>query len=286
MYFDKNFNSNFAYYFTGLIEGDGTIITPKTERSIKGKLNYPSIQLTFNLKDFPLALLIQKELGFGTISRQKGVNACRLTINNTQGVFTLVFLLNGKMRTSKIYDLWRLIDWLNFKFPASTTIDKKSLDLGCIDQNAWLSGFIDSDGHFSIRATKTNKTLKVECKFVIVQSRVDHNKNDKIAILESIASFLCTTVKKTRENKPKPEYSVRTVNLLGNLKLKNYLDKFPLFSSKYLDYMDWLKVLEFFIKKEKLRDFFEKVIFVKSGINSQRKLFNWDHLKNFYSLEK
>jgi hypothetical protein len=30
-------------------------VVPNTERSIKGRLNYPSVQITFHLKDFPLA---------------------------------------------------------------------------------------------------------------------------------------------------------------------------------------------------------------------------------------
>lgn len=34
--------SLFSYYLTGLIEGDGTIVTPTTLRSPKGKLNYPA----------------------------------------------------------------------------------------------------------------------------------------------------------------------------------------------------------------------------------------------------
>lgn len=33
-------NLPFASYLTGLIEGDGTIVVPKTERSLKGVLNY------------------------------------------------------------------------------------------------------------------------------------------------------------------------------------------------------------------------------------------------------
>lgn len=53
----------------------GTIHVPKTERSDKGNLNYPSIQIVFHLKDLPLALLIQKEIGHGSIHRKKGVNA-------------------------------------------------------------------------------------------------------------------------------------------------------------------------------------------------------------------
>jgi LAGLIDADG DNA endonuclease family protein len=99
----------FAYYLSGLIEGDGTIIVPKTERT-KGRLNYPSIQIVFNLKDLPLALVIQKELKHGSLSRKKGVNAYVLTINNKEGILLLINLINGKMKTPKIYSLYKLID--------------------------------------------------------------------------------------------------------------------------------------------------------------------------------
>lgn len=75
-------NSKFAHYISGIIEGDGTIHIPKSERSHKGSLNYPSIQIVFHLKDLPLALLIQKELGHGSISRKKGLNAYIYTVNN------------------------------------------------------------------------------------------------------------------------------------------------------------------------------------------------------------
>ena len=66
------------------LEGDGTIIVPAqaTERSQKGKLNYPSIQIVFQLKDLPLALVIQKELDLGSLHRKKGVNAYILSINS------------------------------------------------------------------------------------------------------------------------------------------------------------------------------------------------------------
>ena len=65
-----------------LAGGDGTIVVPTTLRSPKGKLNYPSIQIVFQLKDLPLALVIQKELDLGSLHRKKGVNAYILSINS------------------------------------------------------------------------------------------------------------------------------------------------------------------------------------------------------------
>jgi hypothetical protein len=43
-------------------------------------------------------------------------------------------------------------------------------------------------------------------------------------------------------------FTVRTVNLKSNDILIKYLDSFPLFSKKYLDYKDWLKALEIYKK--------------------------------------
>lgn len=55
---DNSNSFKFSSYLAGLIEGDGTILTPKTLRSDKGRLNYASVQIVFHLKDLPLALLI------------------------------------------------------------------------------------------------------------------------------------------------------------------------------------------------------------------------------------
>jgi len=71
----SSINSPFAHYITGLIEGHGTIIVPKMDRSTKNILNFPSIQICFDSRDLPLAIFIQKELGFGSLQKIKGVNA-------------------------------------------------------------------------------------------------------------------------------------------------------------------------------------------------------------------
>jgi LAGLIDADG endonuclease len=233
----SNYN-NFGSYISGLIEGDGTIFVPETERSPKGNLNYPCISIVFNLRDFPLAQLIQKELGTVSLSRVKGVNAYLLQIKSLEGNLKLVNLLNGNMRTSKMYRLYDLINWLNNK-NSDLNIMKLPLDSSHINSNAWLSGFIEADGHFRVRTTTISKYPRVECKFELSQIQMDQNGHNKFNFLEMIANFLLCSVKAIRVNKPNPQYKLRTTSLNGNLILENYLNTFPLFGSKYLDYKDW-----------------------------------------------
>jgi hypothetical protein len=130
----NDFNTKFSAYLAGLIEGDGSIIVPKIERSIKGKLYYPSIQIAFHLRDFPLAQILQQRLGHGSLAKKKGVNAYILTINNFEGVILVVNIINGYMRTPKICALYKLIDWLNKKL--NLNIEKLDCDKSSIDSNS------------------------------------------------------------------------------------------------------------------------------------------------------
>ena len=65
------------------------------------------------MKDLPLALIIQRELGHDSLSKKKGANAYILTVNNSEGLILLINLLNGNMKTNKIEVLHKLIDWYN-----------------------------------------------------------------------------------------------------------------------------------------------------------------------------
>lgn len=282
--------SNFSHYLAGLIEGDGTIVVPKTERSNKGKINYPSIQIVFNLKDLPLALLIQQNLGHGSLIRKKGVNAYVLTITNLEGIILIVNLINGKLRTPKIHSLWNLIDWLNNK-NINFNIIKKSLNNNSLLDNSWLSGFIEAEGHFSIRNTNIIKSgytkSKVECKLELSQRQNDHRGNNNLFFLEEIAKILITSVKSIRMNTLQPQYRVRTTSLIGNIVLEKYLTAYPLFGSKYLDYIDWLKVLNIFKNGDhKNKSGIDKLNNIKINMNDNRTIFIWNHLKNFYKLDE
>ena len=60
-------NNYLGNYLAGLIEGDGSIIVPKTIRNQKGKLLYPVVKITFVKKDSPLALKIKEVIKGGQI---------------------------------------------------------------------------------------------------------------------------------------------------------------------------------------------------------------------------
>jgi len=276
----------FGYYLAGLIEGGtNSILVPTSERSKKGQLNYPSISMQFNLKDLSLVLLLQKELKGGSILRKKGVNAYIFTINNIEGLILVVHLINGKLRTPKIYAFKNLIDWLNNK---KLKLNLKSLELdnSPLMSNSWLSGFIEADGHFSVRTSMGSRNPKLECKFELSQRQNDHNDRNNLYFLENIAMLLLTVVKSIRVESINPQYRIRTTSLKGNITLEKYLNTYPLFGTKYLDYKDWLEVLKFFKLGEHVNKLaIEKIISIKSNMNDKRTVFTWDHLQSFYNLD-
>lgn len=279
-----NFHPEFCFYLVGLIEGDGTIIVPKTERSLKGKINYPSIQIAFDSRDLALVLLIQNLLGFGSVSKTKGKNAYRLTINNYSGLITLVRLLNGKFKTVKLYDFNLLIKFLNDKFP-DLNFKIHDLNRSPLDSNAWLSGFIDADGHFFVRLNKE----RVSCGFELVQAILDKKNNNKKEIMENLAQFLKVKVNIVSKGycQANNQYKVKTTSLISNLILSEYLHKYPLFSSKFLNFQDFYKVL-LLIQNQKHKTENEKdlILSIKNKMNNNRTEFIWNHLHNFYYINK
>lgn len=269
--------TNFSSYLTGLIEGDGCIYVPKTGAA--------TITIAFNSKDLPLPLLIQKEIGHGNIYKVKGKNAYTYVVSNLDGLTIIANHINGHMRTHKISSLHKLIDWINLKYNAhkKTNVqlipEKFRLDNSCLSSNAWLAGFIESDGCFYVRVSKNNicATYKIACLFELAQKTT----KDKVMldIMTKIKEFLSTNLKfRTKSS----QYWVRTSSYPSNKILTTYLSKYPLLSSKYLDFISWQKVLNIMIKKEQVKKL-EEINDLKNNMNNKRSYFNWDHLKNFYT---
>ena len=283
-------NKNFSSYLAGLFEGDGCIWIPKNEKDKNNKTIYPMITLTFNSKDFPLITILQERLEIGHIYKVKGKNAYTYRISNLINLFKFINIINGYIRTPKIYQLNKLIDYLNNK---GYDINKYPLDLTPLNSNAWLSGFIEADGHFSVRVSTDKKNIplqrqmvkRIACSLEITQSQriLDLDGNNNFLVLSLIGNYLLSQVKETKSKTKNPQHRIRTTSLAGNIVLKNYLLNYPLFSSKYLDSKDWMEVLNYFEKKEHKNKYTE-IIKIKSSMNDRRTFFHWNHLKNFYKL--
>jgi hypothetical protein len=140
------------------------------------------------------------------------------------------------MKTKKIEVLHRLMDWFNEY--RDTTFEKKGFNTDSLISSAWLSGFIEADGHFSIRSTESGKYPKIECKFELSQAQKNLNERDNLFFLNNIALCFESLVKLIRNDTINPQYRVRTTNLKGNLAVVNYLTIYPLFGTKYSDYKD------------------------------------------------
>jgi hypothetical protein len=166
-------------YLAGLIEGDGYITTKKK----------PYVGITFNLKDKPLAekILILKLFEKSHIIKRK-TNSIELRITSIRSLVKLINIINGKMRTPKIYELYRLIDYIN-KNHCTYSIEKLSLDNSDILSNSWLAGFLDADGGFYIRYSEK----QIACKFSIEQKMLYEKTNESLEeILNKIAISLGT----------------------------------------------------------------------------------------------
>jgi len=278
------FNHKLSSYLAGLIEGDGSIFVPSKLRDSKNRLIYPSIQISFHSKDLPLVLILQKILRCGSISKKKGLNNYIYTITDLQGLISAVGLINGFMRTPKINRFHQLIDFLNLHH--NLNLSKLPLNSQPLSNDSWLSGFIDADGHFSIRVTQLGiNPQKVECKFELEQRQLDISGESMFNIMSIIGEFLLSQVKETKSSTSNPKFRVRTLNLNANITLINYFTNYPLFSSKYLDFLVWKEVVDLIkIGDHKNENGRNKIRELKSTINDSRTIFLWDHLNQFYEL--
>lgn len=80
-----------------------------------GKPTYPSIKITFRLRDFPLAEKIVDLLGcnrnsLSEVPNKNGNPYYLLHLQDAPSVYKIALLLNGNMRTPKVEAHHRLVD--------------------------------------------------------------------------------------------------------------------------------------------------------------------------------
>ena len=233
----------------------------------------------FVLKDAPSAEFLKNLFG-GKLYRIPNKNCLKWAIQDKKSVTFIVNCINGKFRTPKINALHKLIDFLNEK---GDNIVKFPLDNSPIDSNAWLAGFIDSDGSFSIKGfSSANLRTYLGFQFYLGQRVKDVSGESLEKVMQTLGDFLKTKlITRTFSGGSFQQFVVNTSSKESNLILVNYLNTYPLLSSKYLDYKDWEKALNFYLKKlHRDPEHLEKIRSLKEKMNTGRTEFNWSHLEN------
>ena len=279
-YYSNNLKDNkFKGYLAGLFEGDGHIWIQKPGEK---KKHNPRFCITFGMKNEPLAKKLLELIGSGFIRYKLQDNACVLVVSPVVGLKKVVHLINGELRTPKIHQLHSLIDWLNKNHSANIT--KLPLKNSSLSEDSWLSGFIDSDGSFSVQHTKLEngaKKRKISCRLRIEQRILDSITNNSYSpILTDIANFLnCNLLTRNQKATGNEYYALTASSRISLGIIINYLEKYPLYSSKYLDYKDWQTiVLLMYEDKHYTEEGINKTEYVRNNMNRQRTYFNWDHL--------
>ena len=283
-------NENFKSYFAGFLEGDGSFIVPLTLRDSKNRLKYSKIRVAFHIKDKPLAECFKSYYG-GHFEEYKGNNFFVWNITKKSSILLICSHINGYLRTPKFNDFYKLIEFMKNQ---DSSINFKVLPLNTtpIYSDAWLAGFSDADGNFNVIITKrkNNKTrVQIQFRIEVKEFYTKHS----VTMTESLSSFtpICSMIAtffdlglyhRTRKKK----YHliiITTTSVRTNGKVIEYFDKFPLLSSKYLDYVDWKTIHNMQEKKLHLTVKGVKICEeIKQNMNSKRNKFSWKHLNNFY----
>lgn len=152
--------------------------------------------------------------------------------------------MNSYLRTPKLSKFNELIDILNQK--KGLAIKKYPVLIQDFSKDGWLAGFLDADGSFGIINTKkemdetgkVTKKRRVACSVRIEQRMVDPHTNASYEpVLNQIALFFGVNLIVLTKNTGKQYFYVSAKSRESLSTIRHYLNKYPLLSSKYQDFL-------------------------------------------------
>jgi hypothetical protein len=194
---------------------------------------------------------IRTKLGFGKVLtfEKNGFSYCRFYTSKRENIVRLIFLFNGNFILEKRRQ--QFLNWLNvLNFFWGLGIQAKPFSLQISLENSWLSGFSDADAGFytnvktNFRGSKKPKGGfygKFVTKFYITQ------KGELDALQQIFHLFECTTKIGTVTNgKSSVCYNrIEIRSATSSEKILQYFQKFPLKTSRKIDYCRWVRVYSY-----------------------------------------
>jgi LAGLIDADG endonuclease len=307
--FKQFYPNKLKSYLTGLIEGSGTISIHESNST--SKKYRPMIIIIFKSADLPLAKYLCDLIQCGKVYIKSERGYVLWQISDLIEVFKIITLINGHMRTPKHEMLHQAINWYNnyiiknkdsnlpnTKYILSNIshLDCLPLDESNIENNNWLSGFTDAKGNFSINIqqhkNKNSSRVQPFFRIDIIQNYHYHRKNITTGenlsyyfIMSKISNYLNVNLcsrSRSINDKFYSSFNLMAVNQNSLDITINYFNKFPLLSSKYLDYLDWLKIVELRKNSSQTSSYLDIATQTRKDFNKSRVTFSWKHLINCY----
>lgn len=242
-----NLNSTFKYWFIGFTEGDGSFIVNKN--------GYLEFKVTQSSIDAQILFYIKKELGFGSVRVQdKNNKTHHFRVRDQKGILKLIHIFNGNLLTERKNNQFKL--WLEaFNKAYKMDIQLIQNDNNPTLDNAWLSGFSDSEGCFTVSVIKRSESYnQVQVRYILSQKNELELMTKIAALFDGRVTYL----------KSYDGYNM-TVNLSKLCKVISYFNIYSLKTKKYIDYFNWLKVYKLVVNKDH---------FNEDGLNRVKDLMN------------
>lgn len=303
-------NNNLGSYLAGLIEGNGTILL---KNRIKKEKYRPIIIVVFKLEDLELANYLCNLIKCGKVYKKMNRNYVLWLINDLKGVYTLLNIINGYIRTPKYEAFVKDAEFINNYINSIKIVDNKlknidnikikPLDISDIGSNAWLAGMTDANGNFSINIIngKNRSSRAIPYYYLKLINNSNNNSNNNINlsyfnIMSIIALYFNVNLYSRERNlnlllslnntyKLYYTYKVIVANLYKNIKVIEYFNKYSLLSSKHIYFLYWSKLV-ILINNEgqsiKPNGSWELGINLHKNYNKTITTFIWSHLKKTY----
>ncbi len=222
-------NEKFLMWFVGFFEGDGY-----TSIANRGDL-----ALGITQKDPQILFLIRNSLNVGKVHKQ-GKNTFRFIVQSESEILVILNILNGKLQLNhRNKQIYLFISAYNKRYNTNIKhyVSIKPLNL----DNAWLSGFVDAEGCFSVQLFKKNYLFRI--RFILGQKN-EFELLNRIKILLSNGSI---------EHKSDNFYTYVLDGLKNVALLFSYFDRFPLKSQKAKSYKKWVSLYYSLKNKDHLK---------------------------------
>lgn len=184
--------------------------------------------------------------------------------------FKRVALLKNKLSLDEVLSIKNNMNSKRSFMERWNYYDNKNIIL----KNEWVQAFIDGEGTFQFNISKTVNRNKPYIAYTPSMSIAQSSHS--IKLLKAITEFFGVGYLK-------PKYDVTDKDYYETIKISrciinqhsvitNFVDKYPMFTRKHLDYLSWKKLIK--LKKDKQHNTFEGRLLIeniRASMNSKRK---------------